>query len=607
MPEKSDSAATIQMRRLDHLLIAADAIKKLRVGEIVDSVVAVDPRSHVTTGQCVEALILTILTGTHTLYRVQETLSSFDLEVLMGWVDPEGEDIVSRFNDERMGNALEALFACEGGCSFVNSAVTIEAVKAYELALAFLHFDTSSIKTFGDYSGSHEPEDPDDPHAVPHVTFGYSKDHRPDLKQILFGITVTGDGGVPIHGRAASGNRADPLECRYVLEELARLLPDPTGSTLVGDSKFFAGETLLRAIRFGFHYVTSMPESVGIWGEAYKVLDAARRRGPLPVLKEKVSDEPGSVAEQWLGLSVPLVYEYEDEAKNVTPIPVRALVVESSALRARKKITLEKERAKERLTLEKASKRLKKRRLSCMEDAKAAAQDYLATKPPRFHRATAILEADLTTKHSRRGRPRNGEQPCTHSIWSSSLRVEEDAVLFDAALDRESCFIIATDRPASGPDAIGDRELLNAYKDQFKVEGRIKSAKGPLEVAPVFLKTPRRLASLTLVYVIALMAYTLIQRDTRTRLAAAGATIPGNIGFTDKPTTEVVFRLMENIWCRSGNTPGARATVLNMTTEQARLLEILDNKILNQPHIDVETPTPPRRPQRGYRRHENAD
>ena len=209
------------------------------------------------------------------------------------------------------------------------------------------------------------------------------------------------------------------------------------------------------------------------------------------------------------------------------------------------RITLEKERTKERATLERASTRLKKRRLSCMEDAKSVAADYLAAKPPRFHRVTAMLEADLTTKHARRGRPRKDETPHTDSIWSSSLKIEDDASLFDAALARESCFIIATDRPPSGADALSDIELLQAYKDQFKVEGRFKSAKGPLRGSAHFLKTPRRLAALTLVYVIALMIYTLIQRDTRARLVAAGATIPGNIGFTDKPTTEVVFRLME--------------------------------------------------------------
>ena len=105
MPDADDSGPITRTRRLDHLLIVAHAIKKLRVGEIVDSVVPVDPRSYVTTGQCVEALVLTIAMGTHTLYRVQETLSSFDLEVLMGWSDREGVDIVHRFNDERMGNA----------------------------------------------------------------------------------------------------------------------------------------------------------------------------------------------------------------------------------------------------------------------------------------------------------------------------------------------------------------------------------------------------------------------------------------------------------------------------------------------------------------------
>jgi transposase len=589
-------------RRLDHLPIVAQAIKRLRVAEIVDSVVRVDSRSHVTTGQCVEALVMTIAMGTHTLYRVADELYPFDVELVMEWTDPEGGDVVSRFNDERLGNALEALFKCEGGCAAVNAAITMEAVKAYELELSRLHFDTSSIKTFGDYAGSHTPEDPDSPFAIPDVTYGHSKDHRPDLKQILLGITVTGDGAVPIHGRAASGNRADALECRFVLDQLAAALPDPKGSTLVGDSKFFAGETLLRARRHGFHYVTLMPQTVGVWDEAYRALDAARARGPLPVLREKTKEESGGEVERWAGVSVPLVYEYEDEDKIVTPIPIRALVVESTALRDRKRATLANEKEKERATLEKASARLAKRRLSCMEDALAAGADYLAAKPPRFHKVTARVLANVfTVKRARSGRPRNDETPEKKSIWSARLDLEDAPELFDALLAREGCFVLATDRPETGPDALTDVEFLDAYREQFKVEGRFKSAKGPLQVAPVFLKTPRRLAALTLVYIIAIMVYTLIQRETRSRLATEKTTIPGNIGWTDIPTTEVVFRLMAGTLARRNGGSGAPVTVMNMTTEQARLLTLLGNDLLERPSVHVETPTIPTRAQRGYR------
>jgi transposase len=41
------------------------------------------------------------------------------------------------------------------------------------------------------------------------ITFGHNKDHRPDLKQPLYILTVTEDGGVPVHFRVSSGNTAD--------------------------------------------------------------------------------------------------------------------------------------------------------------------------------------------------------------------------------------------------------------------------------------------------------------------------------------------------------------------------------------------------------------
>jgi transposase len=588
-------------RRLDHLPIVAQALKRLRVAEIVDSVVAVDPRSHVTTGQCVEALVLTIVMGSHTLYRVDDLLRPFDLEVAMGWSDPENQDLPSRFNDERIGNALDALFNCEGGLPVVNTALTMESVKAYELALTFLHFDSSSIRTFGAYAASQEPEDPDAPNAVPHITYGFSKDHRPDLKQILFGLTVTGDGAVPIHGRAASGNRADALEARFTLDQLAALLPDPSGSTLVGDSKFFAGETLLRARRHRFHYVTLMPETVTIWNQAYAALVVARRAGPLPVLMDKEAEHLDGTSERWSGVSLTLVYEYEDEDKVLHRIPLRALAVESTALRSRKLATLTRQREKERAALEKLSRKLRGRSLHCGEDAEAAANDALKAKPPKFHLvAVRLVMTNRPVKRARRGRPRADEPQEVETVWSSSLEIEEDAAAFEALLARESCFVLATDRPSAGTDALSDTELLASYKAQFKVEGRFKSAKGPLEVAPVFLKTPRRLSALTLVYVIALMVYTLIQRETRLRLAATQTKIPGNIGWTDQPTTEVVFRLMEGIFTVRSGTPGSAVSVTNMTTPQAQLLKLLGSDLLHRPSVHIEAPTPPQRGQRGY-------
>jgi len=224
-------------RRLDHLPLVGHVLRALRIRQHVDARVEHDPRSHVTTGECVEALIVAILLGKHTLYRVDELLRPYDLEVAFGWKGgPE------RFNDTRLAKALDDLFAASP--SSVHASVVATAVDVLKLELAQLHFDTTTAKVYGDYRHSVEPEDPEEPDAVPHVTRGHSKDHRPDLKQIVLSLTATADGAVPIAGRAASGNRSDSLEADYVLRGLAKSLPSLAEVTLVADSKFFSGRHL---------------------------------------------------------------------------------------------------------------------------------------------------------------------------------------------------------------------------------------------------------------------------------------------------------------------------------------------------------------------------
>jgi hypothetical protein len=113
-------------------------------------------------------------------------------------------------------------------------------------------------------------------------------------------------------------------------------------------------------------------------------------------------------------------------------------------------------------------------------------------------------------------------------------------------------------------------------------------------VAPVFLKTPKRIAALGLVYVLALMTYALIQREVRRLLARTDGTFPGNKGFTAKPTTEVVFRLFERIdTIRIAGHDGV--TIVNMTTAQHDALALLDHPILRDRRVafgELRTPKP---------------
>src|SRR5215813_7371436 len=122
--------------------------------------------------------------------------------------------------------------------------------------MARLHTDTTSLKVYGAYEREAEEEGPV-------VTFGYSRDHRPDLKQLLFGLTVTAD-GVPVWGHVADGNRRDSTEHRFHITQLRLHLPDLGEPLLIADSKFFAGETMALAAEHRIRFITLVPQTVGL-------------------------------------------------------------------------------------------------------------------------------------------------------------------------------------------------------------------------------------------------------------------------------------------------------------------------------------------------------
>ena len=72
-----DKDETTRARKLEHLPVIEAALKRLELAKLIDEVVPPDPRNVVTTGQCVEALVVAILTGTHTLYRVDQLLAGY--------------------------------------------------------------------------------------------------------------------------------------------------------------------------------------------------------------------------------------------------------------------------------------------------------------------------------------------------------------------------------------------------------------------------------------------------------------------------------------------------------------------------------------------------
>ena len=171
-------------------------------------------------------------------------------------------------------------------------------------------------------------------------------------------------------------------------------------------------------------------------------------------------------------------------------------------------------------------------------------------------------------------------------------------------LDKESRFVLAAS--PSGIETYSDLDLLLAYKEQYGIEGCMAWLKGVANIAPIFLEKPERIAALGLIYILALMVNALIQREIRRRLAKENIQIPGNRGWTDIPTSTVLYRLFEGLKVIHYNSPdGPIKLLVGLTTEQSRVLTILENDLLDRPDLIIGQINEPNACQRGYRAPEN--
>ena len=241
--------ALVAVKRLDHLPLVGALWREMAVKATLDTLIPPHERHAVTVGECIEALVLTILTGAQALSRVADPLAGYELAVLFQRPMAAGP-----FHDNRLGRALDALWAT--GLGRLDGLVVRQAIHRDALELARLHADATSLKVYGAYERDEGTEGP-------LLTFGYRRDHRPDLTQLLLGLTVTAE-GVPGWGHVTDGNQRDSPEPRFHLTQLRHHRPDLGEPLLVADSQCFAGEAMTLAAAHRVRFVTLVPQTVGL-------------------------------------------------------------------------------------------------------------------------------------------------------------------------------------------------------------------------------------------------------------------------------------------------------------------------------------------------------
>ena len=348
-----------------HLPLILGMLRKLEVAALIDDLLPPHPDNVISCGRGVEALVLAILDGDHALYKVGSRLEERGM-VPMLQAGLERESL----NDYRLGQILDRLFAAN--LNRVFGALALKALEVYAIETPWLHQDTTTLSLYGAYEASEAGREPaadeSDSPGVPRPAYGHSKDKRPDLKQVLLSLGVSGEGGLPLRFGMRDGNTSDSTEIPVAIEECLEIgLAGMVG--IVADSKAYSRQTLGLCVEKSIGLVTLVPRTCLI---RQKLEAWGQQKASLPLLVEKPGRTRRDAPRRWWGQSVARVVEVEYSDGRVEQAPVRFVVVRSSQLaqqHAKASATAQRDEA---AAVAAYVRRVTARSFACLADAEAA-------------------------------------------------------------------------------------------------------------------------------------------------------------------------------------------------------------------------------------------
>ena len=240
-------------RMLDHLGLVSAMVDELGIVDWMDRVLPKDQEKQIVSyGQAVKAMILNGL-GFHqrTLYLTPHFFQDKPVERLLG----EGID-ARHLNDDLLGRTLDAIFQYDP--TMLYSQLAAQAVSRLGVLCRFGHLDATSFHVDGEYNSAVAPAEDS---RVIHITPGYSRDHRPDLNQVVLQLIAERQAGIPLLMEPLGGNNSDKTSFRETVKAHVDQLNREVGlEYLIADSALYTAETLSEMN--GFYWITRVPETL---------------------------------------------------------------------------------------------------------------------------------------------------------------------------------------------------------------------------------------------------------------------------------------------------------------------------------------------------------
>ncbi len=521
------------VQNLDHLGIVAGLVDELEIVEQINQHLGEDPRERVSPGVAVKAMILNGLgLVSAPLYLFEQFFVGKATEHLLG----EGV-VAEHLNDDRLGRVLDALYL--GGLSQLFMAICLVVARKFGVERHSAHLDSTSFAVEGEYV---ESERVGSAAPVPiAITYGYSRDRRPDLKQFVMNLVCWGDGDIPAFIELADGNQSDKTH--------------------------FA--TLIQAFKSQWNFEGLYVADAALYSEAnLQQLSGLRWLTRVPLTLNAASALVNHLSDSAFAATELKGYRIASVCCAYGGVKQRWFVVESQERKRADLNKLEKTLAKATTQGQSQLRQLCSQAFACEADALAALYQLEPHLP--WHQLEAI-SVKQTLHYEKPGKPKR-ETPPSRITYHPQASLKPNANVVTMHQQRAGRFILATNVLES--EHLSAQQALEDYKGQQGNERGFRFLKDPLFFASsVFLKSPERIMALAMVMGLCLLVYNLGQRQLRQTLRQANQTLPNQLGQqTQRPTLRWVFQCFMAIHYVVLN--GIKQ-VVNLTDDRRWILQFL--------------------------------
>ncbi|BDA74054.1 transposase [Calothrix sp. PCC 7716] len=533
----------VEIQSIDHLGIIAGIIDSMGLVEIINEIVGQESGEKVSPGHVVKAMILNGLGFVSSpLYMFPEFFKDKPCEHLIG------EGVKAEYlNDDKLGRVMDKLFI--KGLTEVFLAISISVIKEFNISLKSSHLDSTSMHLHGEYSTSlpsgvfnYSSGIEIKASQAIEITYGYSRDHRPDLKQFIIELISSGDGDIPIFLKPESGNKSDSSSFAQIFLEYKEHLKKEKAQKqmsdedlLVADGALFNAKNinLLSEVR----WLSRVPMTVGLAKELVSTLL------PTDFINSSLTG-----------------YYYCVVKSNYGGVEQRWLVVESVERKKSDLRQLEKRISRLKTSSLDKLKKLLNSKFHSYQEAVQAVENL--NKQLKYHQLDNIeyLERQLASKK---------EQTTFYQVNAS---FSENINEIKKAHQRAGRFILATN--VLDEKSLTNDDMISEYKAQQSCERGFRFLKDALFFADsIFLKSPERIEAMAMIMGLCLLVYTLAQRQIRKALVATKSTIKNQLGKSvNNPTMRWIFQCFQSIHLVKIDN---RILISNWNSEREYILSLL--------------------------------